>query len=353
MRMPSTKLWSWKVLVNIPNYFLITLITSVITLILYIPFINLLYKLKLQKNEEKGRTDILGKVNVIIQKLHGHKKGTPIGGGILITFIVFLGVLFFGAFTTNYNLDTQQLRFLLLAFGLFGLFGLYDDFRKIIPNRNLKVAHLSAKMQLVVQIIMALIITHAGVSWKVINLGWPFEGTPLFLVYLLITLIFVFVVNAVNITDGLDGLGAGSFLLTSGLLFLISLLERSSTTALFLSLLMGGLIGYLYYNIYPARVFNGDTGTLSVGALLVAIVISNGLLILLPTMFFLYIAEGFSSLLQGISKKYFGKKLFHIAPMHHHFEYIGWHETKVTMRFWLLHIFFAVCTLALYQYFYF
>ena len=246
--------------------------------------------------------------------------------------------------------DRNRVFLYSLAFILYGLFGLYDDLRKIIPNKNAQKLHIRAAHQFIIQLVLSGIISYYGVKLGFFNVYIPgiFELTSPVILFILSTLVITFMVNAVNITDGLDGLGAGSFLISVVALSVIGLFNNLSETLTLFALLAGAIIGYLYYNIHPARVFNGDAGTFSVGAVLTVYMLSSNLLLLMPFFGFLYLMEGGSSFIQGLSRKYLNKKILHIAPIHHHFEYIGWPETKVTMRFWLLHIFFSVAGLAAY-----
>lgn len=329
------------------NYYLIAIVVALVTFPSYIPFINLLYKLKLQKDEEKGRLGIIGDRLSKFQKLHAHKRGTPIGGGILVIIVTIVALVSFLRYFDSSYLSSVRVQLLLFSIILFGLFGFYDDLRKIIPNKNAEKMHLSAKVQMVLQILMGFSISLIGVKNGLISINIPgyIDITHPYLIVLISTLAIVYMVNAINITDGLDGLGAGAFFISALTLFsIVSFMPEK----LFLSILMGALIAYLYYNIYPARMFNGDTGTFAIGAALTLILLMNNLFILIPFFGFLYIADALTSLLQGLSKRYRKKSIFEIAPIHHHFEMIGWHETKVTLRFLLVHIFFSFLGLALY-----
>ncbi len=306
------------------------------------------------KDEETGRLGIDGKPTSIIQQLHAHKKGTPIGGGILI---LVLSTIFFYFLSfrmdTNDGLLQNKIYLLLITFVLFGLFGLYDDLRKIIPNKYSRKLHVSANVQLFIQLILASFISYVGVyMMHALRVSIPMSNIIFndFFTFVLSTFTLVFIANAYNILDGIDGLGSGSLIVT---LLALSVLFGSIGAEVFpeqlmIWILIGSLLGYLYYNVYPARVFNGDAGTFGVGALLAMFLLLNDLLWLAPIMYFIYIVDACTSLIQGLSKRFFNKKVFSIAPIHHAFELKGWPETKVTMRFWIANAFCSLVALAIY-----
>jgi phospho-N-acetylmuramoyl-pentapeptide-transferase len=170
-------------------------------------------------------------------------------------------------------------------------------------------------------------------------------GPVLYAVVFALTVVFIS--NAVNITDGLDGL-AGGILATSFAAFaLISFVQGRIGLAIFCATILGALLAFLWFNIHPARFFMGDTGSLALGATLAVVAMLTDSLIVLPIIGFVFVAEGFSSLIQRFSKKYFGRKIFISAPVHHHFEALGWPETKVTMRFWVISAVTAVIGVAI------
>jgi phospho-N-acetylmuramoyl-pentapeptide-transferase len=146
----------------------------------------------------------------------------------------------------------------------------------------------------------------------------------------------VFVSNAVNITDGLDGLAGGVLATSFGAFALIAFTQGRFGLAIFCATILGALLAFLWFNIYPARFFMGDTGSLALGATLAVVAMLTDSLVVLPIIGLVFVAEGLSSLAQRFSKKYLGKKIFISAPLHHHFEAIGWPETKITMRFWVI-----------------
>ena len=168
----------------------------------------------------------------------------------------------------------------------------------------------------------------------VISLGWWIIPLVIFLV--------MFTANAVNIADGLDGLAGGSLLITFAGLTAISWIEGRAAFTLLNATVLGALISYTYFNIKPARFQMGDVGTLGLGALLAINVIAINKTILLPVLGFIFYIEAFSVILQVFFRRFLGRRLFKMSPMHHHFEFKGWSEEKIVMRFWLIHLFFVI-----------
>lgn len=142
--------------------------------------------------------------------------------------------------------------------------------------------------------------------------------------------------NAVNISDGLDGLAGGLLVIAFGAYGLIALFEGNFGIAGFCMTVVGALMSYTWFNIYPARFFMGDSGSFAMGTALGVVAMLTDTVLLLPIIGGVFVVEAGSSLVQILSKKFRGKKVFKIAPIHHHFEAEGWPETKVTMRFWML-----------------
>lgn len=200
------------------------------------------------------------------------------------------------------------------------------------------------------KLIWQLAIALVGAWWFYVKLGW---GDPLihaglhvpglgdvFVGYWYVP-IFVLVIvgmsNAVNITDGLDGLAAGLLGIVFGAYGLIALAQGSFGLAAFCGTIVGAILAFLWFNIYPARFFMGDTGSLALGATLGVIAMLTNTVFVLPVLALVFVAETLSVILQvGYRYATGGKKLFRSAPIHHHFEALGWPETKVTMRFWVI-----------------
>ncbi len=322
---------------------IILLASLAFTFAMAIPFINFLYFLKFKDAEVTG-LDIFGRKSEFL-KIHGHKKGTPTGGGILVILSVFIFlIVFYGVTRFEYNWTSH---ILFLSLFLFGILGFYDDFLKFLRWRKKgKISNLRFKYKFALQWIMAftlsyLIYSKMGVSavslplMGNLDLGFWFIPWGAFVI--------VASTNAFNITDGLDGLAGGLLLMVLvPLIYLSSFSPFGNDIGLFIAVLVGSIVAFLYFNIHPARFFMGDTGALAFGALLgvISLMLEQSFAIfILGAVFY---AEAASSAIQIIySLATGGKRIFKIAPLHHHFEAMGWPETKVTMRFWLTGALFA------------
>src|SRR3989344_2482419 len=279
-------------------YLLVFFISFLVNLVLLIPFINLLYKLKFQRASQETR-DAFNKRTPIFDKFHKQKAGTPVGGGILIILTTLFGfTLFIFSFAfmgkdivSNYQSITSEIKILLFTFLFFSFLGVYD------------------------------------LSWWYI----PFA-----------TFVIVAFSNAVNISDGLDGLSSGVLLIALLAFWTISISILDTPLLIFIAVWIGGLIAFLYFNVYPARLFLGDTGALSFGATFAVIGLLLGKVFALTIIGGVFVAEILSSLIQLVSKKYRGKKLFPVAPIHLWLQYKGWEEPKIVMRAWVISILFAV-----------
>lgn len=306
---------------------------------LMIPFINLLYKLKFRQTKNLS-IDFKGQ-KTLYNELHGWKVGTPVGGGILIVVSVFLFSLIFYAIT-EFRLNWTSTILFTTLFS-FGLLGLYDDVRKFFKKETRGIFGLRIRYKFLLQWLLAFLVSYLIFRYMnidYITLPYIFGKTTLNLGWLFIPLaatLVVFFTNAFNITDGMDGLSGGLLLISlSALWFLCGKCIHHGDITLFIATLMGALIPFLYFNIYPARLFMGDAGALAFGAMLAVIALMIDGAAVLLIIGGVFVAEALSTLLQWSSMWIrSGKKLFLIAPLHHHFEALGWDETKVTMRFWL------------------
>ncbi len=279
-------------------------------------------------------TSLTGEVAKVFTKLHAkkHERHIPTMAGI-----IFVGAV--AIVTMVLNLERTETWLPLAAFVGAGAIGLVDDIINI-RGTGQGVAGLPSKLKLLLTILVASIggwffffkldvtaihIPFAG-DW---NVGW------------LIIPIFIFVVvataNAVNITDGLDGLAGGLTSIAFGIYAIIAFLEGRYGVAGFCMTVVGALLSYTWFNIFPARFFMGDVGSFALGTALGVIAMITNTVTLLPIIGIIFVAEAGSVILQVTSKKLRnGKKIFKVSPIHHHFEASGWPETKVTMRFWVL-----------------
>lgn len=311
------------------------LASAFITGVLAVPFINLLYRLKFQRQKEfvdDGSHPI-----ALIDQLHTKKVGTPAAGGLLVLFVtITLGVIMyqFTSFKVNWTIGI-----LAITYVLFGALGFYDDLRKFLEAPQSGVWGIRASTKLVVQLLFGLMVGYLLYRYMGLDsITFPF-GYELILGWWYIpfaALVIATVSNAFNITDGLDGLSAGLLVIALSAFWYLAVLFSSADVVLFIALLIGSMLAFLYFNIYPARFFMGDTGALALGAALAVIALMSRSAFALPFIGGVFMIELLSSALQMISIKFRGgQKVFLVAPLHHHFEALGWNETKVTMRFWL------------------
>ena len=321
------------------------------TSILVIPFINLLYKLKFQR-QKQSTLDFQDKRTPIFDKFHSAKTGTPVGGGLLV--ITAVSILFAFLFpllklsniyiSSNYRID-HEILIIFFTFISFALLGLYDDILKFFGFDKTGFFGLRMKHKLILQLIIAIAIS-TFVSFKMgINFIYiPFFG-PLSLGLFsipLYTIIIVAFANFFNISDGLDGLSGGLLMIALFAFWFLSNTSLDTPISLFLALWIGSLIAFLYFNVYPARLWLGDVGSLSFGATIAVIAILLGKLVPLIIVGSPFIVEGLSSAIQIFSKVYFHKKVFPAAPIHLTLQKIGWEEPKIVFRAWLAGIILAI-----------
>lgn len=279
-------------------------------------------------------TAISGEKAVEFQKLHAkkHRRNIPTMAGLIMLVSVLL-------VTVIFNLVREQTWLPLAAMVGAGLIGLLDDFINTKGNGT-GVAGLRSKLKLALISGVALVggwwffakndITAIHVpSVGLVTVGW--------LIIPLFVLVVVATANAVNISDGLDGLAGGLLTSAFGAYAIIALIQQRYSVAAFCMTIVGALLAYVWFNVYPARFFMGDVGSFALGTALGVVAMITDTLLLLPVIGFVFVADTGSVIIQNISKKFRnGKKIFRISPIHHHFEAIGWPETKVTMRFWII-----------------
>ncbi|QOS99528.1 phospho-N-acetylmuramoyl-pentapeptide-transferase [Brevibacterium sp. JNUCC-42] len=307
------------------NVLFITIIAAFLIAVLIGPlFIPMLRRLKFgQSIREEG------------PKSHQKKAGTPTMGGTIIAMALLLTVLKFAKW------DTELLFLIVVTFG-YGLIGFLDDFIKIKRKHNLG---LTAKQKFFSQILLAI-----GAYYLLLQMNHPttltIPGTSLgidlglfyfpFLVFLLVGS-----TNAVNLTDGLDGLLAGTSAIAFGAYAIIAWNASNMDTAIFSAAVVGSVLGFLVFNAHPARVFMGDTGSLALGGALAGIAIMTKTELLLAIIGIVFVIETLSVIIQVVSFKTRGKRVFRMSPLHHHFELTGWSEWRVVVTFWLVGILFA------------
>ncbi|MDQ5971913.1 MAG: phospho-N-acetylmuramoyl-pentapeptide-transferase [Patescibacteria group bacterium] len=283
---------------------------------------------------KKPRTKtVTGAPTPMLTKLHGekHKRLIPTMAGII--FVVAVGIV-----TVLFNLSRGETWLPLAAFLGAGFVGLIDDIINV-RGSGLGVAGLPSKLKLLLITLIALVgglffhykldVSSMHIPGGELHLGW--------LIIPLFVLVVVATANAVNITDGLDGLAGGLCAIAFATYAIIAVLQGRFGVAGFCMAIVGGLLSYTWFNIFPARFFMGDIGSFSLGTALGVVAMLTDTVILLPIIGIVFVAETGSVILQLTSKKLrHGKKIFKISPVHFHFQASGWPEAKVTMRFWII-----------------
>jgi phospho-N-acetylmuramoyl-pentapeptide-transferase len=263
---------------------------------------------------------------------HDAKRGTPTMGGLLIVFATTVPFLILSGRSTG----AMLVLFVTLACGAIGF---VDDYRKIVSKRS---GGLAARWRLLglaaVSLVLAFVAVHVvGVPT---TLGLQFNGT----IVSVGPVVFVFVVllvvsgaaNAVNLTDGLDGLAAGTCAVALLVYTGIAFVSGQQDLAMFAATLMGSCIGFLWFNSFPAAVFMGDTGSYALGGAIAALAVMTKTEVLLIIIGAVFVAEAVSVMVQVVVFRRYRRRVFLMAPLHHHFEMAGWSETKIIVRLWLI-----------------
>ena len=326
-----------------------------ISSVLVVPFINLLYKLKFTRQKEAPKK---GKIP-LFDKLHDYKAGTPVGGGILIILIVsvlFLIIFYFSSFMGIYVRSAFELKAELLiifaTFLSFGLLGLSDDLMKIFGKGRPGEKYLgltfglSKKQKFIAQWILGF-----GIGFLIYRfLGIHMLHIPLLNYTIQLGIWYIpfaaFVIvsfsNAFNITDGLDGLASGLLVICLLAFLIIAYGSLDTPLSIFISIWIGVMMAFLYFNVWPARLFLGDAGALSFGAMLGVIGLLTGSLVALIVIGGIFVLELLSSGIQMAGWQIFRKRIFPLARIHHTFLAIGWEEPKIVIRAWLAGIILAI-----------
>ena len=290
------------------------------------------YKHKLWKRQKS--VAVTGEALTVMNKLHKNKikRHFPTMAGIIMFVAVPLVLI-----VTN-CLNRGQTWLPIVAFVGGGVIGFIDDILNLCGHDA--VAGLRAPVKFAMITILGLVL-----GWFfAVKLGWttvtiPYVG-PFEIGVIGMILLFAFAVvatgNAVNISDGMDGLAGGLAMMAYGAYGIIALLQSQWYLAGFCFIVLGALLAYIWFNVYPARFMMGDTGSFALGAGLGVVAMMTNSFLLLPVIGGLFVVEAGSSLLQIISKKFFHKKIFLSAPLHHHLQACGWEESKVVMRFWII-----------------
>jgi len=313
-----------------------------VTAILLTPVLtHFLYKYKLGKNIRSSGAPVY-------TKLHQKKAGTPTMGGILIWASVLILIILFlilGKLFPNYfgwmNFMSRSETWLpLFALIITALIGLLDDLMNVF-----KVGPKGGGLRMRAKIVLYTLVAAIGAWWFYYKLGWDSLHVPgigdfsiSWWYFPLFVLVIVATSFSVNESDGLDGLAGGILLTCFSAYAVIAFMQDKVDLATFCGAVVGALLAFLWFNIYPARFFMGDTGAFGLGTTLGVIAMLTNSVLVLPIIALPLVLESGSVIIQMISKKIFKHKVFISTPIHHHFEALGWPETKVTMRFWIIAI---------------
>lgn len=289
------------------------------------------YRYRLWKKQRSHSTS--GEALEVFTKLHAKKfeRSIPTMAGII-------GVAAIVIITISFNLDRGQTWLPLAALIGGGIIGLIDDIINLRSNGR-GVAGLRSGLKFMMLFAVAVLLGwffFDKLDYTAVHI--PFIGSfelgwwiiPLFVLAVVST------GNAVNITDGLDGLAGGLLMISFGTFGVIAIFQGNLGIAGFCFTVVGALLSYLWFNIHPARFFMGDVGSFAYGTALGVVAMLTNTIFLLPIIGIVFVVEAGSSLVQLTSKRFFKKKIFKSAPIHHHLEAVGWPETKVTMRFWVI-----------------
>lgn len=311
------------------------LLSFISTSICMVPFIDFLYYLK--DRFQRRDIEIRNSETPIHNKLMKQDESTPSGGGILLIFILITLAIAYSFFSPV--VDKVSLKILLFTLISFGSLGLIDDIKLILTRRKGKFLGLGRKKMIIVQLVFALLIAASLYFLAGIN-NLYISGLGNFIIGLwyipLAAFVIVSFANAYNISDGLDGLSAGLLLICLFAFLALASTSLDLTLASFIGIWIGTLFAYLYFNVWPARIFLGDAGAFGFGATLAVVGLLTGKILALAIIGGMFVIIVASSLLQIISKKFFGRKILPVAPLHMYFKYIGWEESKIVSRFWLV-----------------
>ncbi len=336
---------------NVVRIFVLAALAFFVALALTPLWMKVLYKYKLGKQLRTEGAPIFN-------RLHKAKEGTPTMGGVLIwVTATFLTLLFWylstsvDGFWSRVNFFSRGQTWLPLgALIVAGLVGLLDDFLGVM-----RIGPKGGGLKMRYRLLLYALVAIGGAWWFYYKLGFssiniPFLGDFAIGWWYIIFFIFVIVATSfsANETDGLDGLAAGIFLTMFAAYGAIAFDQGRMDLVAFIAAIMGSLVAFLWYNIFPARFFMGDTGSMSLGVVLGIIAMLTNTPFLLIPIGAIFIIESGSVIIQILSKRLRGKKIFLSTPIHHNFEAKGWHATQVTMRFWMISVIGAIIGLIIF-----
>ena len=302
------------------------LLTFLVTLVLFGPYMRLMRYLGIVKTP---RSDA--------PSSHGTKRGTPTMAGLLVVTVVSVVVVLFYFFVPDEQRGDYVVQTLtpLLALVSVGALGALDDYLDAMFGRGIRGRH-----KLIWQASVAIaggvyIQRHFAITGIFIPLVGEWEiGAVAFIALAIIAIVGTS--NGVNLTDGLDGLSGGTVVFAFLSFAFIAAARQFPYLLIFCAIMTGAVAAFLWFNVHPAEVFLGDSGALSLGATLAVVALTTGFIVLLPLAGVIFFVETLSVMLQVFSFKVWHRRIFRMAPIHHHFELIGWPEEKVTIRFWLI-----------------
>lgn len=318
----------------------LTLLSFIVTSIFLVPFIDLLFflKRKFQRFETERKSE-----TPIHDQLMKKDVKTPSGAGILLIIILSLLSILYALFIPKE--DFIKLSILLFSLLSFGTLGSIDDIKLILTQRRGKFFGLGRFSLLILQTVLAIILATMLYVWLGFNnLYIPILGNFIINGWFVPIAAFVIVsfANAYNISDGLDGLSAGLLLICLFAFLALSSTSLDLTLASFIGIWIGALLAFLYFNVYPARIFLGDGGAFAFGATLAVVGLLTAKLLALAIIGGMFVVIAASSLLQILFKFFFKRKFLAVSPIHMYLKYIGWEEPKIVARFYLAQALFSI-----------
>ena len=327
------------IILKISFWGIISFLLSILSFPLLIKFIDFINAKKIVSKENAP----------IFQSLHAKKSGTPTMGGILFWLVpslailmIFLGNYFDNEFSSWFSFLSRRETYLPLGFLILGgLIGFVDDLLGMLYLNNHSKG-LTIKEKLIIYFAFSLITTW----WIVTKLGiryiyLPFIGRIYLNVFLFSIFLIIYIIAvsfSANETDGLDGLLGGVSVIIIGLLAIISFMNSNYNLATLSVIIISVLLYFLWFNVYPAKIFMGDTGSMALGSYIAIVSFLEGVYFLLPIFAPIFVIESISVILQLLSKKIFRRKIFLSTPIHHHFEALGMPESNIVFKFWLINL---------------
>lgn len=320
----------------------LVLLSFIVTSLFLVPFIDLLFFIK-RRFEKKEKIKRISDTPIHDLLMKADEK-TPSGAGILLVFILAVSSSIYVFFNRS-GADIVSLKILLVTLFFFGALGFVDDVQLLLTRRKGKFIGLARWKLLIIQAVLAVVI--AGMLYFLVGLNNLYiAGLGNFVIgywYIPVAaFIIVSFANAYNISDGLDGLAAGLLLICLFAFLGIASIALNLTLASFVGIWIGILFAFLYFNIWPARIFLGDGGSFAFGATLAVVGLLTGKVLALAIIGGMFVLIISSSFLQILSKKLLKKKILPVTPIHMYFKYIGWEEPKIVVRFWLAQGLFAI-----------